>query len=426
MNKFNNLKNYIQKEKKIIHELGSLKKSLQLEKNDSDKKRIQMQVRILDRKMLSNIKNIKNELTKINLSKTLPKSNIESIKIVPAKKENRKKIEKNMFKLENNEKQTLKRLKKGKGKEKVLKKKSKPSQYVGLANKIFSNKARSLEKHEMFYRLKRDLIKANLQFLPKSYISTLLLSVIISIFVAFFIFMFFMFFNIGPEIPFITAVVGGFADRFLKVFWILFLIPIATFFMMYAYPSLERKTLSEKIDHELPFATIHMAAISGSMLDPTNIFKIIVSTHDYPNLEKEFIKLLNEINVLGYDLVNGLRKAASNSASKNLSELFNGMATTINSGGNLSSFFEKRAQNLLFEYRLEKEKATRSAETFMDIYISVVIAAPMILMLLLMMMKISGLGISVSTSMITLIMILGVSVVNFAFLMFLHLKQPSA
>ena len=79
----------------------------------------------------------------------------------------------------------------------------------------------------------------------------------------------------------------------------------------------------------------------------------------------------------------------------------------------------------MFDYRLEKEKKTKSAETFMDIYISIVIAAPMILMILLMMMKISGLGIQLSASMITLIMVLGVSMINVAFLVYLHLKQPS-
>jgi len=164
-------------------------------------------------------------------------------------------------------------------------------------------------------------------------------------------------------------------------------------------------------------------AISGSMIEPSKIFSIIVSTKEYPYLKKEFTKLINDINILGYDLVSALRNSANNSSSKKLTELLNGIATTINSGGNLPVFFDKRAQSLLFEYRVEKEKKTRSAETFMDIYISVVIAAPMILMLLLMMMKISGLGISLSTSMITLIMVLGVSIMNIVFLTFLHLKH---
>ncbi len=58
----------------------------------------------------------------------------------------------------------------------------------------------------------------------------------------------------------------------------------------------------------------------------------------------------------------------------------------------------------------------------MDIYISVVIAAPMILMLLLIMMKISGLGIGFSTGMIGLIMALGVSMINVVFLVFLNVR----
>jgi len=40
------------------------------------------------------------------------------------------------------------------------------------------------------------------------------------------------------------------------------------------------------------------------------------------------------------------------------------------------------------------------------------------------MMKISGLGISISSFMISLIMVLGVSLINVVFLSFLHLKQP--
>ena len=58
----------------------------------------------------------------------------------------------------------------------------------------------------------------------------------------------------------------------------------------------------------------------------------------------------------------------------------------------------------------------------MDIYISVVIAAPMILMLLLITMRISGLGIGLSTGMIALVMSLGVAVINFVFLIFLNIR----
>ncbi|MFA4952996.1 MAG: type II secretion system F family protein [Candidatus Pacearchaeota archaeon] len=323
------------------------------------------------------------------------------------------------------EKLTLKRIRK---KSIILetKKAKKASDYVKFSSNLFSNISRTLEKKRMFTPLKRDLIKANLQFIPASYISVILFTTLLSLIFSIFVLIFFLFFNIGAELPIITFVGGELFNRFLKVFWIIFVIPLSTFLFMYYYPSMEKKSAEDRINQELPFATIHMAAVSGSMIDPTNIFKIIIATGEYEYLEKEFIKLINEINIYGYDLVGALRRSAFNSPSKRLSELFNGLATTITSGGNLPGFFEKRSQSLLFEYRLEREKYTRSAETFMDIYISVVIAAPMILMLLLIMMSVSGLGISLGANMIALIMILGVSLINILFLTFLNLRQPAA
>jgi len=268
-------------------------------------------------------------------------------------------------------------------------------------------------------------VRANLQFVLSNYVSVILFTTLLSVFVGGAIFLFFLFFNFGAKLPIITLASENLLIRFLKVFWILFAVPITTFFIIFFYPSLEKKSIENKINHELPFAVIHMSSISSSMIEPSKIFGIIILTGEYPYIEKEFTKIINEINVYGYDLISALRNSADNSPSKKLAALFNGLATTITSGGNLPEFFEKRAQTLLFDYRLEREKYTKSAETFMDIYISVVIAAPMILMLLLMMMKISGLGIALSTTMISLMMVLGVSVINVMFLTFLHLKQPS-
>ena len=161
------------------------------------------------------------------------------------------------------------------------------------------------------------------------------------------------------------------------------------------------------------------------MVDPSKIFEILILTKEYPTVAKEFTKLINEIHIYGYDLVSALKNTAENSPSKKLADLLNGLATTITSGGDLPEFFDKRASTLLFDYRIEREKEIRASETFMDIYISLVIAAPMILMLILMMMKISGLGIQLSTGMITLIMVLGVSTINILFLIFLNLKQSA-
>jgi flagellar protein FlaJ len=426
----------ILREKKIVSELISLFNYSKNIDDPEEKRMISLQITMLKKSLQKTGQEMINSAEKISLfkplypgQKTRPPipAKPASISAVPAKPLIsqqaiiRKKDKK--FKPDSLEKLTLKRIKK-KEKKIVKKKERKPSKYIKISSKFFYNTSMSFINKGMFRKLKRDLIKSNIEFVPATYISVILFTTIMSVIASLFITLFFLFFNLSALPPFITSIEESIGIRFLKIFWILFAIPAATFLFVYFYPSLEKKSLETKINRELPFAAIHMSSISGSMIEPSKIFNIIISTKEYPNLEKEFIKLQNEINIYGYDLVTALRNRSFNSPSRKLADLFNGLATTITSGGNLPEFFKERSQTLLFEHRLEMEKQLKTAETLMDIYISVVIAAPMVLMLVLMMMRISGLGIALSPSMISLVMILAVTLVNIFFLTFLHIKQP--
>lgn len=431
---FSELKNVISNERKIINEINYFQNSLE-KRSHNEKEMVFAQIKSLKNMLKGGNEKILQSLEKINLPKPLgfikgnAEKNPEEIpKISGNKKPLTKKSWKSFFDKDefaslDFEKESLKKLKEKKKELRVKTGGNKPNTYAELANKIFANFSLSLIKKLKFKGLDGDLQKSGMNLLLKSYISIILLTTAISIIAGFSIFIFLLFFNFSFAFPFITIVDGGIGARFIKIFWVLFAIPIAGFSFTYLFPSLEKKSLEGKINQELPFATINMAAISGSMIDPTKIFSIIISTKEYPSLEKEFVKIINGINVLGYNLVTVLRLGASKSPSKKLSELFNGLATTISSGGELPQFFDERAKTLLFEYKLEREKSIRAAETFMDVYISVVIAAPMILMLLLIIIQVSGIGISLSISSITILMILAVTTINILFISFLHLRQ---
>ncbi len=341
--------------------------------------------------------------------------------IIPKKRKKLIKRSKDL-KLEGLEKATLKRLMQ-REKKVVKKKEKKPNKFAKRANKMFGKTSIKMLEKKTFRSMERDLIKANMQYTPTTYISIIFYSTFLSFFAGILIAAFFLFFKITATLPIVNLITEDIFGRFLKTFWIIIVVPIITFVIMYFYPLLEKKSTAHKIDHELPFATINMAAISGSLIDPSKIFNIIIATKEYPYLSKEFTKILNEINIHGYNFVGALRNASFNCPSKKLSELLSGLATTINSGGDLPNFFDERSKSLLFDHRLEKERQAKTAETFMDIYISLVVAAPMILMLLLIMMQISGLGVGFSTNTITVIMVLAVSVINILFLTFLEVKK---
>jgi Flp pilus assembly protein TadB len=407
----------IEKEKNIFLGLTLINENIASTKDPYEKNEFEKKFHEEKEKLKKENLELKKRILKLELKRFSSEKEKESFE--------RKVIEYKKDQLSDLERNALERIKQ---KSNVVEKKveKKPSRYYEFANKLFAEKVKEMLKEQRFRELTQNLVKSNLEYTSITYISLMFLNTIVSFFIAVIIFAFFLNFNLVPEFPIIVKVTEPIALRLLKLIWIPIGIPIFVYFFMYSLPSLEKKSLEKKIDGELPFVAIHMSAISGSMIDPVKIFSIIVSTREYPNVGKEFNKLLNEINVYGYDLVTALKDIALNTPSQKLSELFNGLSTTITSGGDLYNFFDKRAQTLLLDYRLEKEKDAKSAETFMDMYISIVIATPMVLMLLLVMMKISGIGISLPTNMITFLVVGAVSLINIFFLLFLQIKQSNS
>lgn len=450
---FNSLKENIKKEKKIIKELQNFVNYVDFAKPGERRiitstiNSLKEQLRILNNanysilQMLFGGKAVKPEVFAETKQKTKKDLELESIPyesvsyaasytmpskkvskgIITIKKEDREKLIKEL----NFSEEVLKKLRKGEKKKKERKKKSKkPKAFAKMSNNLFLNTSTKMINEGKFRSLDRHLRKASFPYLLNTYVSMVFFATLITFFLAFFLLIIFLFFKLSYEFPFFLRTEEGILMRLFKNFWIIFVLPALTFISFYFYPSTESKTVGKKIDQELPFVTIHLSAIARSRIEPSKIFSIIASSSEYINTKKEIIKLINQINVYGYDIVNALRNCAKTSPSKKLSELFNGIATTISTGGGLTEFFDKRAETLLFDYKLERERYTKLTETFMNIYISIIIAAPLILILLMIMMNITGMGFGMSMGMLTLLIILGIALINVLFLIILHVKQP--
>ncbi|MEA3329726.1 MAG: type II secretion system F family protein [Nanoarchaeota archaeon] len=301
-----------------------------------------------------------------------------------------------------------------------------PNLYVKLANKFFSDYSRGLLGKGKYRSLDISLKKGGFVFLTHSYLSAVFLTMFLSFFFAIFLAVFFFFFSLSSEPPFFLLVSLGQANLILRFFWVIWIIPVVpllVYVLGIYYPSTEASTLAQQIDSELPFATIQMSAIAGADIEPSNIFRILALSKEYKHISLEAKKLMNQINLYGYNLVSALKNTAHSTPSKEWADLLNGISMTIRSGGDLAKFLGKRSESLLFGYKLKREKSTKVAETFMDIYISVVIAAPMMLMLLLVIMSVSNIGISLGIFSLTFIMVSVVSLVNLIFLAVLHINR---
>ncbi len=302
---------------------------------------------------------------------------------------------------------------------------SRSNPYARLSNAVFLRYAKSSMAKGDFKDLALDLRKANLNVLTASYISILFFTTLLAGVIGVMLGIFLWFFTISINAPFILPNQMEILQRIALVFAGFIVPPLIAFGALYIYPSVERRSIASRIDSELPFVVIHMGSISGSGVEPTQIFKIVGLSKEYPYTRGEIRKVINQINVYGYDLITALKNIARLTPSQRLSELLGGMASSITSGGDMQTFFERRAETLLFNYRIERENFTKVAETFMDLYISIVIATPMILLLLLVMISVSGISVGLGVNHMTLLIIFIVAIVNIIFLWILSIRQPN-
>lgn len=438
------LKKNIKEEKELLEEISSFKNQLEkIEKdpysNDSERQMVRkvlnsskQRLRMINNatpelvNSLSPFRKLDKEGQKEKKKKRKPKKNTIKIKHKKGKKVSIKKKDKRRFLRELRiRRETLKRIKRkerkeDKGEERELMKIKKPSFYSKLSNKFFFNLSNKMLRLDYFQGLEKDLKKANLNFLPVTYLSIIFFTTFLASIVSFLFLVSSFFFSIfsGNILPELTLPYLGRNVLISLVF------PLIFFFSLYFYPKSEAKSIGEKIDQEIPFVAIHMSAIAGSGIEPSEIFKIIALGDEYPHTKKEMKKIINQINIYGYDLVTALKNTAKETSSQRLSELLNGLSTIISGGGSLKEFLDERAESLLFDYRMEREDYNKSSETFMDIYIGVVIAAPMILTLLFVMMNMTNIGIGLSGTALAVVMVSIVAIINIFFLIFLSLKQP--
>jgi len=303
----------------------------------------------------------------------------------------------------------------------------KASSYARISNKFFRKFSNELIAMGYFNKLNRYLRKINSRYVAGTYVSMMLFSGLLVLGFSLVLFAILMFINISFIFPFASVAEDALYSRMIKYIWLVPGLPIVTLFLFYIFPSSEAKNLGKRIDQELPFVTIHMSAIASSGVEPISIFKIILKGDDYKYTNIEFKKLMNLINFHGESTANALRKISISTPSQKLKSLLNGLAVTITSGGELSAFLNQHAETMLFDYKLEREKNNKISETFMDIYISVAIAAPMILLMIFVIIGSTGLMgnlFNLSTQALSLLLILAIVILNFFFLLFLRIKQP--
>lgn len=306
----------------------------------------------------------------------------------------------------------LKRYKKEKGEKGLIKEEYsiyKPSEIGSFANKFLGDTSIKLTKKypEFFTPLENHLKQVDIKILPKTYIAISLFFTIISF-------------------PLFFIILGLLFGSFVNGFFLAILGSALTFISFYFYPASLIGGRRRKIKDDLPFALIHMSAVAGSGARPIDIFDLLIKSGEYRELGKEVNKIMNYVNLFGYDLTTALKNIAKTTPSPEFRELLNGMISTIETGGDLKEYLDGKAQDTMSTYKLERDKYVKTLETYSDIYTSILIAAPLLFIVVLAIINVIGgkLG-GFDVGIIALVGTYGfVPVLNVGYIIFLTLSQP--
>ena len=290
---------------------------------------------------------------------------------------------------------------------------TKPSSLALISNKLFYNTSLKLSKKALFKNIQKDLRKANMPHILSSYISIILfftfLTFIISLIIA-------LAFTFAFPISLVAIV---------RNIGIVIVVTAIIFLLTVSWPANIASSNRKRIETELPFATSHMAAIASSKIEPSKIFSIMALTKEYKAFKIEMRKVVNYINVYGYDLSTALKNVAKQTSSKKFANLLNGIATTITTGGDLTLYLNEKAKSILLDYKLRHERYSTIIGMYSDIYTALLIAAPLIFMLLLAVISVIGTSfIGMSAPTLANLGIVIIVALNIIFLIFLHITQP--
>lgn len=292
-----------------------------------------------------------------------------------------------------------------------------PNFFGKIANKIVPGASRRIEKSFPLFakNSKQQLRMADIKMLSQTYLNTMVLAILL------------VFCGSGAivvivgkiiSLPLLTAALFGVAiGAALAIF---------TGILMALYPTLVVKKRSHQIKNELPFAIIHMATIAGSGAEPMALFRLLLNAGEYKGLESDIKRIVNYVNLFGYDISTALKSVASTTPSKEWKDVLTGITTTIESGGSLKSYLKSMADGTMNSYRLERKKYVETLATYSDIYTAILIAAPLLFIVTLAIINILGGTIGgVTVNVLANIGTYGViPLLNLGFIVFLNLINP--
>lgn len=138
-----------------------------------------------------------------------------------------------------------------------------------------------------------------------------------------------------------------------------------------------------KINKTLPYAITYMYAMSKGGMNVIAVFRSLARAKDtYGEISVEFQGIINDMDIFGNDLRTAIQHAIENSPSRSFQEVMHSMLTVIDSGGNLVSYFQDKANQYLDNAIQEQKGFLETLGLMAESYVTAFVAGPLFIVII--------------------------------------------
>ena len=165
------------------------------------------------------------------------------------------------------------------------------------------------------------------------------------------------------------------------------------FFMIYpGFLASERKG---KIDRQLPYAVTFMYALTKGGMNIIDVFRLLARSEDtYGEVSKEVETFVRDMDYFGHDLRTALANVSEMTPSSRFQDLMYNLLTVIDSGGNISRYFQDKADQYLQQTIIDQKGFLETLGLLAESYVTAFVAGPLFIIIMGVMMAVMGSGTS--------------------------------
>ena len=156
------------------------------------------------------------------------------------------------------------------------------------------------------------------------------------------------------------------------------------------YPSYVASTIKMKIEKNLVYVGNYMVILNGAGATPGETFRSLAEVGEVFGLKESARSIIKNVEMLGADLISALKEESRKTPSKEYSSFLQGYVATVQTGGDLKGYLLSMSRKFMDSRRRLLSRMIDQLGLAGEIYVTILVAFPIIMITLLSIMGFFG------------------------------------